>query len=91
MPLMPGIRMSRTIAAKSCRSMREQRLVGRLWRARAAPAAVEHRLERVEVPRLVVDDQHLDVFVRHGLLGNQRYSHTRSSDSSWSVFTGLAM
>ena len=80
------------MAAKSWSQQREQRLVGRLRAHERAAGSLEHRLERVEVPRLVVDDQDLD-----GSLGQpsiaraQRYSQTRSSDSSWSVFTGLAM
>ena len=48
---------------------RQQRFVSRLGPHDTAAAAVEHRLERVEVARLVVDDQQRDVFVVHDRLG----------------------
>ena len=60
MPLIPGIRMSRTIAAKSCRSSAQQRFVGRLrphQRCSRCPPSIAS--SDVEVARLVVDDQHL--------------------------------
>ena len=60
-------------------------------RTRRAADRLQHDLERVEVARLVVDDQDLDVFGSSCVDRAQRYSHTRSSDSSWSVLTGLAM
>ena len=69
---------------------RQQRLVRRMRPHQDALGRRQHRLERVEVARLIVDDQDLG---RIGHLHHvaHRYSHTRSSDNSWSVFTGLAM
>ena len=65
MPLMPGIRMSSTMTRELVAHERQQRLVGRRARAPAVHSSiVEHHLEHVEVPRLVVDDQDLDG-VRH--------------------------
>ena len=70
---------------------RQQGLVGGVGPHQRAAERLEHHLQRVEVARLIVDDQDLDAFVVHGAHAGHRYSHTRSSDSSWSVFTGLAM
>jgi hypothetical protein len=45
---------------------REQRFVGRLRTHHTTAGPLEHRLQRIEVPRLIVDDQESDVFVVHG-------------------------
>ena len=70
---------------------RQQGLVGGVGPHQRAAERLEHHLQRVEVARLIVDDQDLDAFVVHGADASQRYNHTRSSDSNWSWFTGLAM
>ena len=69
-----------------------QRAVGVLGAQHRVAVGVEHGLERIEVARLVVDQEQLDLVVEHqfAIVGH-RYSHTRSSDRSWSVFTGFAM
>ena len=90
MPPMLGILISKIIAANSCRSMASSASSAECARTSAAPARGEHDLERVQIPRLVVDDENLDVLA-HAISPVQRYSHTRRSDSNWSVFTGLAM
>ena len=48
---------------------REQRFVSRLRAHDPAARTLEHRLERVEIARLVVDDQQRDVFVVHDRVG----------------------
>src|SRR5690606_41818212 len=57
---------------------------------------LQHRLERNEIGRLVVEQEEADRLVSgggtgHGRRPGQRYSHTRSSERSWSMSTGLAM
>ena len=66
-------------------SEQAQREVGIAGPQQRVALAIEHGLERVEVARLVVDEEQLDVIVRH------RYNHTRSKLRSWSVLTGFAM
>ena len=78
------------IAANSCRSRASSASSADCARTSVHALPAEHHLERIEVARLVVDDQDLDVLV-HASPSAQRYSQTRSSDSNWSVFTGLAM
>ena len=47
-----------------------------------AIGTAQHRLEHVEVSRLVVDDQDLGFFTHSGPTRTYRYSHTRSSERS---------
>jgi hypothetical protein len=98
-----------------------QRLAPRLRPDEVLPEALEHRLERHEVGRLVVDQEDVDSILggrsqrgtlpggrllgrhrrgcrrrlrrraRRGTDFAHRYSHTRSSETSWSMSTGLAM
>ena len=63
-PLTPGILMSSTMAATSLLEQEPQRLVGVVGAEEPVRRVVEDRLERVEVPRLVVDEQDVDR-VRH--------------------------
>ena len=62
----------------------EQRLVGRRRADQRAVDVAEHHLEHVEVSRLIVDDEDLRLLVRCIMAqpAVQRYSQTRSSDSS---------
>ena len=88
MPLMPGISMSSTIAATSCPSSSRSASSAPPARSESIAGSTEHGLERVEVARLVVDEQRMSMTAS---ASPQRYNQTRSSDSSCSVFTGLAM
>jgi hypothetical protein len=68
----------------------DERLITRLRAHERAAARLEHDLQRIQVARVIVDDEDPGVFRFRGH-GAHRYSHTRSSDSNSSVFTGLAM
>ena len=59
-PFMPGILMSRTIAAKSWSSSASSASSADCARTSRQPRLREQRLDRLEVARLVVDDEDLD-------------------------------
>ena len=71
---------------------REQRFVGRLRHARRGsppPSSIASSASRLRGSSSTISS--VTSSFSHDLIGDQRYSHTRSSDSSWSVLTGLAM
>ena len=75
----------------------QQRLLARVGPDHPVAGIVQHGLENLQVLRLVIDDQNVDLLVdlqqvfAVGEDGAHRNSQTRISESSWSVLTGLAM